>query len=145
MRLGDKKMAEDPIKTTVDELKKLINVENFIGEPLEFEGKIVIPFMKWGLGFGAGGGSGTQGDGGHGAGSAIGIEPISVLVIDKNSKGMEGVRVLNLTTGSENSRIISELGLVATDLIKEVLANLNKDQTPDVSSDEKSNEITDAE
>ena len=33
---GDLKMVEvEPIKTTVEELRKLVNIQNFIGEPIE--------------------------------------------------------------------------------------------------------------
>ena len=46
-------MAEN-IKTTVEELRKLINVDNVIGSPIETEDKILIPVMRMGVGFGAG-------------------------------------------------------------------------------------------
>lgn len=121
-------MAEEkPLKTTVEELKDLVNVKNFIGDPIEAEGKVLIPFMKWGLGFGAGQGNNSEG-GGFGSGAAAGIEPISIVVIDKELEGMEGVRVLNLTKGTETSKAITELGIVVTDLIKEIASNYNQDQ-----------------
>ena len=43
-------MAEN-IKTTVEELRKLINVDNVIGSPIETEDKILIPVMRMGVGF----------------------------------------------------------------------------------------------
>jgi len=119
---------ENPIKTTVKELKELINVKNFVGEHIETEDKVLIPFMKWGLGFGTGKGNSSEGDGGFGAGAAAGIEPISIVVIDKKVEGMDGVRVLNLTKGSETSKAISELGIVVSDLIKEIISNSNQNQ-----------------
>lgn len=119
---------EKPIKTTVEELKELINVKNLVGAPIEIDGKVLIPFMKWGLGFGAGQGKGPEGDGGFGSGAAAGIEPISIVVIDKELEGMEGVRVLNLTKGTETTKAISELGIVVTDLIKEIVSNADKDK-----------------
>lgn len=36
---------------------------------------------------------------------------------------MDGVRVLNLSKGSKTSKAISELGVLASDLIKELVAN----------------------
>ena len=42
------------IKTTVEELRKLINVDNVIGTPIETEDKVLIPVIKMGVGFGAG-------------------------------------------------------------------------------------------
>ena len=35
------------IKTTVEELRKLISVDNVIGTPIETEDKILIPVWKW--------------------------------------------------------------------------------------------------
>jgi len=119
---------ENPIKTTVEELKEIINVKNFVGEHIETEDKILIPFMKCGFGFGAGQGKDPEGNGGFGSGAAAGIEPISIVVIDKKLEGMDGVRVLNLTKGSETSKAISELGVVVSDLIKEIVPNSNQNQ-----------------
>ncbi|WP_296786162.1 GerW family sporulation protein [uncultured Methanobrevibacter sp.] len=42
------------IKTTVEELRKLANVDNVIGSPIETEDKILIPVVRMGVGFGAG-------------------------------------------------------------------------------------------
>ena len=42
------------IKTSVEELRKLINVDNVIGNPIETEDKILIPVVKMSVGFGAG-------------------------------------------------------------------------------------------
>ena len=44
----------DNIKTTVEELHKLINVDNIIGTPIETEDKILIPVMRMGVAFGVG-------------------------------------------------------------------------------------------
>ena len=43
---------EAPIKTTVEELRKLIHISNYIGEPIESEDKILIPVSKAAVGFG---------------------------------------------------------------------------------------------
>ena len=52
---GDLKMVEvEPIKTTVEELRKLVNIQNFIGEPIEVEDKVIIPVSKVGVAFGVG-------------------------------------------------------------------------------------------
>ena len=42
------------IKITVEELRKLVNVDNVIGEPIETEDKILIPVVRMGAGFGPG-------------------------------------------------------------------------------------------
>jgi uncharacterized spore protein YtfJ len=134
---------ENPIKTIVEELKDLANVKNFVGDPIETNEKILIPFMKWGVGFGAGAGNSSDGNDGFGSGAAAGIEPISIVVVDKKVEGMDGVRVLNLTKGTETSKAISELGIVATDLIKEILDNCEQDKSGLNHSKTSQNEKTD--
>ena len=119
---------ENLIKTTVEELKGLIKVNNFVGEHIETEDKILIPFVKCGLGFGIGQGKAPESEEGFGSGAAAGIEPISIVVIDKKIDGIEGVRVLNLTKGTEISKAISELGIVVSDLIKEIVSSSNQNK-----------------
>ena len=41
---------ENPIRTTVEELRKLLEIQNFVGEPVETEDKLLIPVMKMGMG-----------------------------------------------------------------------------------------------
>ncbi len=43
----------DPIKTTVEE-RKVLNIENVIGEVIESEDKVLIPVTRMGMAFGAG-------------------------------------------------------------------------------------------
>ncbi|MGZ7210124.1 MAG: GerW family sporulation protein, partial [Methanobacterium sp.] len=89
-------MAEDMtenmsnmVKTTVDELLKVLATDNVIGETMEVDDKVIIPITKVGLAFGTGagmGGMGNQKGSGGGAGGGAGIEPISVIVAFKNIK-----------------------------------------------------------
>ena len=44
----------DPIKTTVEEIRKVLNIENVIGEPVETDEFLMIPVTRMGMGFGAG-------------------------------------------------------------------------------------------
>ena len=118
---------ENPIKTTVEELKKLINIDNFIGEPIETEDKILIPVMKMGFGF-AGGENKKDADNIAASGAAAGVEPVAMVVISKNVQGSEGIKVLNITKGSELNKAISDLGLIVTDIIKEYIPS-NKDSS----------------
>lgn len=112
---------EEFVKSTVKELKELLNVKNFIGEAIETEDKVLIPFMKFGFGFGVGKGKSNE-NGGFGTASAVGVEPVSVVVVDKKTGETEGVRVLNISKGTVANKAISDLGVVITDLVKEVLA-----------------------
>lgn len=112
------------IKTSVEELRKLIKVENLIGEPIETEDKIMIPVMRMGVGFGAGekilGNEGSEA-----VGAGAGVEPISMVLIPKKGNDADGVRVLDLSKGSETNKALSDLGLIISDLIKEYMESQN--------------------
>jgi uncharacterized spore protein YtfJ len=116
-------MDMDPIKTTVEEIRKVLNIENVIGEPIESEDKIMIPFTRFGMAFGAGMGEGKgpngQGGGGAGAGGATGVEPIAMIVVFKDVKGPEGVKLLSLKPPSPVGQAIGELGRAIVDVMKE--------------------------
>jgi len=117
-------MDVEPIKTTVDELLKVLATENVIGETIETEDKLIIPVTKFGMAFGAGSGEGqgpaNQGGGkGSGAGGGAGIEPIAMVVVFKGVKGPEGVRVMHLTPPNPIGRAISEAVPALIDLMKE--------------------------
>ena len=109
------------IKTTVEELRKPINVDNVIGTPIETEDKILIPVMKMGVGFGAGENI-LGGEGSDAAGAGAGVEPISMVMIPKRGNDAEGVRVLDLSKGTETNKAISDIGLIVTDLVKNFLS-----------------------
>lgn len=111
------------IKTTVEELDKLINIENVVGSPIETEDKILIPVMRMGVGFGTGENL-IGSEGSNAAGAGLGLEPISMVMIPKKGNDAEGVRVLDLSKGSEANKALSDIGLIITDLIK---TYLNKD------------------
>ena len=106
----------DNIKPTVEELRKLIKIDNVIGSPIETEDKILIPVMRLGVGFGAGNNIGKEGSEASGAGA--GLEPVSMILIPKGGENAEGVRVLDLTKGSNTNKALSDLSLVISDLIK---------------------------
>ncbi|MGX8693702.1 MAG: GerW family sporulation protein [Methanobrevibacter sp.] len=114
-------MAEN-IKTTVEELRKLINVDSVIGNPIETDDKVLIPVIKMGFGFGAGEGI-FGNEGSDAAGAGAGIEPISMVVVPKKGNTAEGVRVLDLSKGSDANKALSELGVIVTDLVKSYLGS----------------------
>ncbi len=95
------------IKTSVEELRKLISINNVIGEPIETEDKILIPVMRMGVGFGAGE-------------NMFGNEDADVVGNDA-----EGVRVLDLSKGTETNKALSDLGLIITDLVKSYMGSQN--------------------
>ncbi|WP_432644595.1 GerW family sporulation protein [Methanobrevibacter sp.] len=105
------------IKTTVEELRKLINIENVVGQPIETEDKLLIPVMRMGVGFGVGENIlGTEK--GDASGAGAGVEPVSMVIIPKKGNDAEGIRVLNLSKGNQTNKALSDLGLLISDLLK---------------------------
>ena len=113
----------DPIKTTVEEIRKVLNIENVIGETIETDEFLMLPVTRMGMGFGAGMGEGKgqddMGGSGSGAGGAAGIEPIAMVVVHKGVKGPEGVRVMSLKAPDHLSRAIGEIGNAAVEIMSE--------------------------
>ena len=112
------------IKTSVEELRKLISINNVIGEPIETEDKILIPVMRMGVGFGAGENMFGNEDADV-VGAGAGVEPISMVLIPKKGNDAEGVRVLDLSKGTETNKALSDLGLIMTDLVKSYMGSQN--------------------
>ena len=113
----------DPIKTTVDEIRKILNIENVVGKPIETEDKMIIPVTRMGMAFGAGMGEGKRssdmGASGAGAGGGAGIEPVAVVVVFKGKTGPEGVKVMSLKNPDALTRAIGEVGSAMVDVMQE--------------------------
>ena len=101
---------EAPIKTTVEELRKLIHISNYIGEPIESEDKILIPVTKAAVGFGIGEQKAGQEIAATGAG--VSVEPVTMVVVSK---------------GNSANKTLNELGLILTDVLKDVIPSKKKD------------------
>ncbi len=100
----------DPIKTSIEEIRKVLNIENIIGNPIETDEMLLFPITKMGMGFGAGIGEGKGSEdmsgAGAGAGGAAGIEPIVIIVVFKGVSGPEGVKVISLKEPDPITRAI---------------------------------------
>ncbi len=87
-------IVDNLVKTTVEEIEKVLTTRTVVGEPMTVEGRTLVPLISVGFGFGAGGGSGRaeakqkgEGEGG-GTGGGAWVKPIAVIIIDE-----EGVRI----------------------------------------------------
>lgn len=113
--------VSDTIKTTVDELLKVLATDNVIGETMEIGDKVIIPITKVGLMFGTGAGmgmmQGQKGSGG-GAGGGAGIEPLSVVVVFKNIEGPEGVQILSVAGMGPLSKIATDVGHAVKQMVE---------------------------
>ncbi|WP_232698164.1 GerW family sporulation protein [Brevibacillus daliensis] len=102
-------MAEHPIqglmKTTMENLKHMVDVNTIIGDPVETpDGSVILPISKVGFGF-ASGGSEFKISGdlhpdhthpfGGGSGGGVSITPVAFLVVGK--QGVRSVPLENQT------------------------------------------------
>ena len=116
---------EAPIKSTVEELRKLIHISNYVGEPIESEDKILIPVTKAAIGFGIGEQKAGQQITATGAG--VSVEPVTMVVVSKGNSGADGIRTINLSKGNSTNKTLNELGLILTDVLKDVIPSKKKD------------------
>lgn len=80
------------LKGTVDELEKLLNGKNVLGEAIEREGATVIPVVSYGFGFGTGGATGPGAGTGTGTAAGGGIKPVGAFIIDAGGARLEPMR-----------------------------------------------------
>ena len=62
----------DPIKTTVEEIGKILKIDNVVGKAIETDEVLMFPVTKMGMGFGAGMAEGKGMENMEGAGSGAG-------------------------------------------------------------------------
>lgn len=84
--------VEKLLKGTVEELDKLLNAKNVLGEPIEKDGATVIPIVSYGFGFGAGGSTGGKTGNGGGTGGGGGIKPVGAIIFDNDGARVEAVK-----------------------------------------------------
>ncbi|MBF8983015.1 GerW family sporulation protein [Lutibacter sp. B2] len=97
-------MSEHPIealmKTTMQSLKDMIDVNTIVGDPVETsDGTIIIPISKVSFGFASGGGEycakrnpndeSTKLPFGGGTGAGVSVQPVAFMVV-----GKEGMKLL---------------------------------------------------
>ena len=80
------------LKGTVEELDRLLNAKNVLGDPIEKDGATVIPIVSYGFGFGAGGSSGGKTGDGAGTGGGGGIKPLGAIILDGDGARVEAVQ-----------------------------------------------------
>ena len=97
-------IVESLVKTTLEEIEKVLTTRTVVGEPITIEGTTLIPLISIGFGLGAGGGSGKgeakqkgEGEGG-GTGGGAWVRPIAVIILDKEGVRIEPIRVGLSTT-----------------------------------------------
>lgn len=84
--------VERLLKGTVEELDRLLNAKNVLGDPIEKGDATVIPIVSYGFGFGAGGGSNSKTGDGAGSGAGGGIKPLGAIILDSAGARVESVQ-----------------------------------------------------
>ncbi|MHA3977648.1 GerW family sporulation protein [Halovulum sp. GXIMD14794] len=84
--------VERLLKGTVEELDRLLNARNVLGDPIERDGTTVIPIVSFGFGFGAGGNTGGKSGTGSGTGAGGGIKPLGAIIFDSQGVRVEAVK-----------------------------------------------------
>ena len=84
--------VEKLLKGTVEELDRLLNAKNVLGDPIERDGATVIPIVSYGFGFGAGGNVGAKSGTGAGTGGGGGIKPLGAIIFDNDGARVEAVK-----------------------------------------------------
>ncbi|MFQ6122374.1 MAG: GerW family sporulation protein [Dehalococcoidales bacterium] len=108
------------VKTTLEEIEKVLSTRTVVGEPITVQGATLIPLISVGFGFGAGGGSGRgeakqKGEGaGGGTGGGAWVRPIAVVIVDK-----EGVRIEPIRGGI--ATVIGKLGETIPQVIEKCI------------------------
>ncbi len=83
--------VERLLKGAVEELERLLNARNVLGDPIERDGATIIPMVSYGFGFGAGGGNDAKGAS-AGTGAGGGIKPLGAIIVDAKGARVEGVQ-----------------------------------------------------
>ena len=84
--------VERLLKGTVEELDRLLNAKNVLGDPIEKGAATVVPIVSYGFGFGAGGGGDSKSGEGAGTGAGGGIKPLGAIIIDEQGARVESVQ-----------------------------------------------------
>lgn len=121
------------MRTTMDNLKEMIDVNTIVGDPVETkDGSVIIPISKVSIGF-ASGGSEFAREGkidekakfpfGGGSGAGMAVSPVAFLVVSKDS-----VKLLPVNQANSIERIIDGI----PDLIEDIVNYFKKDKSVNI-------------
>jgi uncharacterized spore protein YtfJ len=120
--------SEQMLTETACQLKEFLASKNVMGEPTDFEEKVVIPIARFGFGFGSGGVQAKDGSG-VGAGGGGGIDPVAVIILHKDVKGPDGVQVMSLRKESAIAQVISSLSETLVPQVIDAIKSMNQNRT----------------
>jgi uncharacterized spore protein YtfJ len=110
-------MLKESLEALVSHLENMVQAKTVVGDPIESNGKTIIPLISVRAGFGAGGGEGNEpqhGAGkGEGGGAGLSITPTALLIIDQ-----DGTQVYSLGQKGSVSKLV--------ELIPEFMSKMGK-------------------
>ncbi|WP_139491312.1 GerW family sporulation protein [Brevibacillus dissolubilis] len=136
-------MADHPIqglmKTTMENLKHMVDVNTIIGDPVETpDGSVILPISKVGFGFAAGGSEFNTADHPHpdvdhpfggGSGGGVSITPVAFLVV-----GKQGIRSIPLENSTHLYDRILESVPQIVDKVQGMMGGGGGQQEPTIQS-----------
>ncbi|MDK2984655.1 MAG: hypothetical protein PWQ96_297 [Clostridia bacterium] len=146
--MSDNHPIEGLMKTAMENIKEMVDVNTIVGEPVETpDGQVIIPISRVTCGFAAGGGEYMNGeenkdkkdkenkDGGSrpfggGSGGGVSVQPVGFLVVGNNS-----VRLLPV----DGSAILDRLIDLAPNLASQIESLFKKDKGKKQNAQKKDN------
>jgi sporulation protein YtfJ len=133
------------INITMENLKKIVDVNTIIGDPIETKDATILPISKVCVGFASGGANiGSKNSSSSdeypfagGSGSGVSIKPIAFLVVKENT-----VRLLTLDKKNNYDKLLEQIPNAIDLLSKIVDKNHNKDENPDKDEVDLEKEVT---
>jgi len=131
----DNHPIESLIKTSMESIKEMVDVNTIVGDAVETpDGSVIIPVSRVTFGFAAGGGeydfnNAAKSDDsqqthpfGGGSGAGVSVQPVAFMVV-----GQGQIRLLPVTQGAMVERIID----VAPQLLDQIKSILKKNDRPE--------------
>lgn len=116
--------AGDAVGVALEELYKSLSIDSIIGEPIEMGDKIIIPVTKMGIVFSTGLHSRAQDNCAEGrAGGGGGIFPVAIVIVFKDIKGPEGIRIMPLAAPSAEIGLAESLSQMALAAVSKLNVN----------------------
>jgi len=128
--MSSEQQVENLIKSTMENLKSMVDVNTVIGTAVETkDGSYIIPVSKLSFGFASGGSeyscqehhtSSTIFPFGGGSGAGVSVKPVAFLVVKD-----DGVRMLPVTQDTTYDRIVDTVPQIL-DIIKSLIKDMYK-------------------
>lgn len=147
--MSNEQQVENLIKSTMENLKNMVDVNTVIGTAVETkDGSFIIPVSKLSFGFASGGSEYSNPNSapnntvfpfGGGSGAGVSVRPVAFLVVKE-----DGVRMLPVAQDTTYDRIVDTVPQVL-DIIKSLvkdLCNKNKNSNTGNSNNSTTNNTT---